>query len=161
MPAAEVMMLKPWQEDRIGSAENGTNPAVLCRMKSGYAVIGDTQFLKGYCVLMAAPRVASLDDLPMNRRTEFLTDMAIVGEAVRDVFSPVRMNYSVLGNSDPFLHAHIFPRHAYEDPARLKKPVWLYPPENWSADEYWFENVLSGDELRVLAERIDEIRGYR
>ncbi|HEV2127574.1 MAG TPA: hypothetical protein VGR22_03035 [Thermomicrobiales bacterium] len=46
-----------WKRDRVGSAESGTNPMVITRMESGYAVMGDTQFLPGYCVLLASPRV--------------------------------------------------------------------------------------------------------
>jgi hypothetical protein len=46
-----------WRRDRIGSALRGENPMVLAKMKSGFAVIGDTQFLPGYCLLLAYPRV--------------------------------------------------------------------------------------------------------
>lgn len=71
-----------WQQDRVGSAETGTNPMVIAQMESGYAVIGDTQFLPGYCVLLAAPRVLQLSDLPLSRRVIFLRDMALLGEAI-------------------------------------------------------------------------------
>jgi hypothetical protein len=56
-----------WRRDRIASAERGENPAVLLRMPSGFAVMGDTQFLPGYCLLLAAPKVAHLTDLPCPR----------------------------------------------------------------------------------------------
>lgn len=36
------------RDDRIGSALRGENPTVLKRLPSGFAVIGDTQFLPGY-----------------------------------------------------------------------------------------------------------------
>lgn len=41
-----------WKKDRIVSAQNRTNPMVLAKLRSGYAVVGDTQFLPGYCVLL-------------------------------------------------------------------------------------------------------------
>ncbi len=44
-----------WKQDRIGAAERGENPMVLARMRSGYAVIGDTQFLPGYCEEVRIP----------------------------------------------------------------------------------------------------------
>ena len=34
-----------WKNDRIGSSERGENPRVMVKMKSGFAVIGDNQFL--------------------------------------------------------------------------------------------------------------------
>lgn len=42
-----------WKKDRIGSALRGENPTVIARMKTGFAVIGDTQFLPGYCLLLS------------------------------------------------------------------------------------------------------------
>ena len=53
-------MTQTWRDDRIGSAERGENPMVLARMKSGFAVIGDTQFLPGWGVLLASPRAERL-----------------------------------------------------------------------------------------------------
>ncbi len=36
-----------WKDDRIGSAHRGENPMVMALMRSGFAVIGDTQHLPG------------------------------------------------------------------------------------------------------------------
>lgn len=44
-------------------ARAGTNPYVICRMRSGWLVIGDVQPLPGYCLLLADPVVPSLNDL--------------------------------------------------------------------------------------------------
>jgi diadenosine tetraphosphate (Ap4A) HIT family hydrolase len=38
-----------------------------------------------------------------------------VGRAIEAAFSPVKLNYNVLGNSVPHLHTHIVPRYA-DDP---------------------------------------------
>lgn len=36
--------MEDWKKDRIGSAVKGENPTVIAKMKSGFVVIGDTQF---------------------------------------------------------------------------------------------------------------------
>jgi diadenosine tetraphosphate (Ap4A) HIT family hydrolase len=100
-------MNEDWKKDRFKAIEQNTNPMVLTKMKSGYAVIGDTQFLPGYCVLLAYPRVSSLEELTFEQRGLFLQDMSLLGEAIQHVTSPLRMNYSIYGNSDDFLHAHV------------------------------------------------------
>jgi hypothetical protein len=41
-------------EQRVEMARNGQNPYVICKMKSGWLVIGDVQPLPGYCVFLAA-----------------------------------------------------------------------------------------------------------
>ena len=121
-----------WRADRIGSAERGENPMVIARMRSGFAVVGDTQFLPGYCLLLAAPQVSSLEDLSPADRAVYLDDMGRLGAAVNAACAPRRINYSIYGNTDAFLHAHVFPRYAWEPAERIPGPVWLYPRENWS-----------------------------
>jgi diadenosine tetraphosphate (Ap4A) HIT family hydrolase len=115
-----------FKTDRIGSALQGENPTMLARMPSGFVFMMDLQFLPGWCILTAYPQVKDLTTLPAAKRVEFLTDMHILGEAIETVTKPVRMNYSILGNTDQYLHAHVYPRYAWESPERLKQPAWLY-----------------------------------
>ena len=126
-----------WRNDRINSAARGENPTVLRRMTSGYAVIGDVQFLPGYCVLLSDdPAAQRLSDLPRSRRLAFLSDMERLGEAVERVSRRFdakfrRVNLEILGNTDPYLHAHVWPRFEWEAEDMRGKPVWLYPGEYW------------------------------
>ena len=131
-------MTADWRQDRIGSALRGENPTVLRRMDAGFAVIGDPQFLPGYCVLLADdPAVDRLTDLPRERRLAYLADMDRLGEAVETVCRELdpafrRVNLEILGNTDAFLHAHVWPRYDWEPPEIVPGPVWLYPRERWS-----------------------------
>ncbi|MEV1053352.1 diadenosine tetraphosphate hydrolase [Streptomyces sp. NPDC049887] len=130
-------MTGDWQMDRIGTALRGENPTVLRRLTSGFAVIGDVQFLPGYSVLLVdEPDVQRLSDLPRAKRLSFLSDMDQLGEAVERVcrrLDPAfrRVNLEILGNTDPFLHAHVWPRFEWEPADVVGKPVWLYPRERW------------------------------
>ena len=107
-------MSADWRDDRIGSAHRGENPLVIARMRSGFAVIGDTQHLPGYSLLLTDdPTVDHLSDLDWERRTQFLFDMSLIGEAVTRACQENalrRINYEVLGNSIPHLHAHVHAR---------------------------------------------------
>src|SRR5687767_7815877 len=72
-----------WRHDRIGAARRGENPTVLARMRTGWAVIGDSQHLPGYCVLLYdGDDVEHLMDLSRSEQVAFLSDMALLGEAV-------------------------------------------------------------------------------
>jgi len=115
---------------RVAEAMAGTNPKVITVVKSGFVVLGDVQFLKGYCLLLPNPVVANLNELTGENRRQFLEDMTNVGDAVLSVTKAKRINYEILGNLEPALHAHIFPRFDTE-PANLRtKPVWFYDWEN-------------------------------
>ena len=99
---------------RVEAARKGENPTVVRRMPSGWTVMCDWQKLPGYLILLADPVVASLNDLTGRQRRQFVTDMALMGDALLQVTDAVRINYQILGNLDPFLHAHICPRYAWE-----------------------------------------------
>ncbi|MFF3837611.1 HIT family protein [Streptomyces sp. NPDC001930] len=142
-----------WRADRIGSALRGTNPSVLRRLDTGFAVIGDVQFLPGYSVLLVDdPAVQRLSELPKERRLRFLADMDRLGEAVERAcrrLDPAfrRVNLEILGNTDGFLHAHVWPRYEWEPADLMGMPVWLYPRERWSDARY------------ALGPRHDTLRG--
>ncbi|MER5936608.1 diadenosine tetraphosphate hydrolase [Streptomyces sp. NPDC001928] len=131
-----------WQTDRIGAALRGENPTVLRQLESGFAVIGDVQFLPGYSVLLAdEPGVERLSDLPRAKRLLFLSDMDRLGEAVERACRRLdpgfrRVNLEILGNTDPFLHAHVWPRFEWEPAELVGKPVWLYPRDRWSDERF-------------------------
>lgn len=116
--------------ERVAQARNSTNDKVICRMASGWAVMGDVQFLPGYCLLLPDPVVASLNDLDTEARTAYLLDMALLGDAVLQATGALRMNYEILGNSEPELHCHIFPRYASEPDDKRKMPAWFYDWKN-------------------------------
>src|SRR5947209_13661388 len=94
--------------ERVDQARAGENPKVIARMKSGWAVIGDVQFVRGYCLLLPDPVVTHLNALNGMNRDQFLADMARLGDAVLEVTGAVRINYEMLGNVEPALHAHVF-----------------------------------------------------
>lgn len=131
-----------WRDDRIGAALRGENPTVLARLPGGFAVIGDVQWLPGYCVLLTDdPAVTRLTDLPRRARLDFLASMDLLGEAVETACRDLdpsfrRVNLEILGNTDPFLHAHVWPRYAWEPTEIVHKPVWLYPPTYWSDPDH-------------------------
>ncbi len=115
---------------RVASCQQGTYPKAICKMRAGWAVLGDVQFLKGYSLLLPDPVVPHLNAMDSTHRQQFLEDMAHLGEAVMAVTDAVRINYEMLGNLEPALHAHVFPRFDTEPETLRTKPVWLY---DWDA----------------------------
>jgi diadenosine tetraphosphate (Ap4A) HIT family hydrolase len=96
--------------ERVKNARAGSNPTVIARMRSGWLVMADRQIVLGYCLLLPDPVVVSINDLNDIAREEFLMDMVLAGDALLRATDATRINYEILGDSDPFLHAHIFPR---------------------------------------------------
>jgi diadenosine tetraphosphate (Ap4A) HIT family hydrolase len=117
-----------YREDPIGAARQGTNPTVLGRLRSGWAVIGSTQHLPGYCVLIHDGSADQLTELPRADRVAFMRDMVLLGEAVERACRAadpafLRINYEVLGNLWPHLHGHGHPRYRWIRPRGSRTPA--------------------------------------
>jgi diadenosine tetraphosphate (Ap4A) HIT family hydrolase len=96
-------------------------------MPSGWVVLCDWQFLRGYCILLADPVVTSLNELNRQQQSEFLCDMVLVGDSLMEITGAYRINYLVAGNTDPYLHAHIVPRYLNEPDEYRQGLPWSYP----------------------------------
>ncbi len=118
-------------EERVAAARRGENPTVICKMESGWLVIGDVQPLAGYCLLLADPVVASLNALTGAARAQYLADMARIGDALLAVTGAYRINYETLCNLEPSLHTHIIPRYA-EEPEALRRDL-AFRAYDWAA----------------------------
>lgn len=143
-----------WKNDRIGSAESGENPTVMVKMKSGFAVIGDNQFLPGYCVLLGYPKASSLNELSLAERNRFLSDMTLIGDAIIKTCNPLRINYSILMNLDNYLHAHIEARYDEEPDEYKCRPSYFYPKEQRYSSHYEYSDVKYGDLKRKITQNL-------
>jgi diadenosine tetraphosphate (Ap4A) HIT family hydrolase len=121
---------------RIETARSGANPTIICRVPSGWVALADMQYLRGYCILLADPVVDSINGLDLPTRVRFMTDMSIVGDALLKVTDSYRINYSMLSNTDPYLHAHIVPRYLQEPDDIRRQLPWSYPKEHMASNPF-------------------------
>lgn len=152
-----------WRSDRVAAALAGTNPTVLAELDAAFAVVGDVQWLPGYSLaLTKVPGVDRLTDLPRSERVRYLSDVDLVATAVENVCQRRdsgyrRVNVEILGNTDAFLHAHIWPRYDWEPVELVGKPVWLYPPDHWRDERH----ALSDAHNELRAELAAEVHRLR
>ncbi|KKB11004.1 hypothetical protein VE25_14530 [Devosia geojensis] len=135
---------------RVALAREGRNPWLVARVSSGWVVMSDKQVVPGQLILLADPVVTTLNDLGPRERISFLTDMVLIGDALLAVTGCLRVNYDILGNTDPALHAHIVPRYVSETEERRVMPIWLY---DWSTAELFSEDI-HGELRRALGVEI-------
>jgi len=122
-------------------------------MESGWLVLGDRQVLPGYSVLLPDPVVPDLNALGLPARSQFLADMSTAGDALLEVTDAIRVNYAILGNYEPALHAHIYPRYVWEPDEKRSGPplayAWLEAREfDASVDRPLMEALASAIEAR-------------
>jgi diadenosine tetraphosphate (Ap4A) HIT family hydrolase len=78
---------------------------------------------RGYTIVIWRGRhVAEPTELGDGEAALFWLELLRVGRALEGHLRPVKVNYQLLGNELPHLHAHVVPRYA-DDP----KPGWPFP----------------------------------
>ena len=127
--------------ERLDELARGANPREVTKLASGYVVLHEWQFWPGYCLLLAYPQAENLNALTEETRGQFLKDMAYVGDALLATTDAVRINYSIYGNLDPFLHAHIVPRYSDEDEAYRTAPPMVVPPNVREAPQWRYSSA--------------------
>ncbi len=78
--------------------------------------------------------------------------MARIGDALMEVLKPDKINYSILGNKDPALHAHIHPRYVDEEDRFRTTVPFRYHFEK--IPPIPFDLVRDQDVMNRLRERI-------
>ncbi len=135
---------------QVEAARAAAEPRVIGRLESGWAVLGERQFLPGYALLLPDPVVPSLNALDAPGRARFLLDLARLGDAVLAVTGALRINYAMLGNLEPALHAHVIPRYAEEPEALRTAHPWAY---DWQAGAP-FDPLVHGELLAQLRQAL-------
>jgi diadenosine tetraphosphate (Ap4A) HIT family hydrolase len=63
--------------------------------------------------------------LPIAEARALFDEMRLVAEAIAALNNPWKINYECLGNQEPHVHWHIFPRYQTDELRRA--PVWIRP----------------------------------
>ncbi len=125
--------------ERIELIKQGKNSHFVKELETGYVVIGDGQYFKGYTLFLAKEHVTELHQMEYETKIKFLEEMSIVQEAVAKAFQAEKMNIELLGNGDAHVHWHLFPRKAGDMKGyghNGRGPVWWVPWEEMSSEEY-------------------------
>ena len=107
----------------------GKFPDFIAELDNSYVILGDAQFYRGYCILFAKHHARELFQLPREEALALSDEVRSVGEAIFNVVKPLKLNYECLGNSEPHVHWHVFPRYQSEAEELRVGPIWVRPKE--------------------------------
>ena len=141
--------------ESISLIKKDQNKYFVAELETGYVILGDRQYFKGYTLFLCKEHITELHFLENEFKNKFLLELTYVSEAVYNAFKPHKLNYELLGNVCPHLHWHIFPR--YRNEPEVKDPVWFKNFELAKSDEFIpDENELS-EMKKVLVKELRKI----
>lgn len=138
---------------RVAALRARTDPTLIARLPGGWAVLGEQQFLRGYCLLLPDPVAADLNALTGPARLAALSDAARLGDALLAVTGALRINYAIFGNLEPALHIHVVPRYRDEAPALRTAHPWAY---DWAAAPR-FDPARDGPLVLALRQQLERL----
>lgn len=115
---------------------------------SEVGLYSDARF-PGRCVVVLTQHETEIENLPTSLAISFTQDVLTVGRAIKKAVGADKINYAVLGNTAPHLHAHVIPRVWSMDPIPEKSP-WQHPLPS---------SKLDPESERSVIERIKENLG--
>lgn len=117
----------------------------VARLSTSVLRLCRDQFTVGYSVLICTEHGPEPYSLAPADSAAYLADLSVAGAALERAFAADKMNFLMLGNSVPHLHAHLVPRYV-GDPAPGVPHLPVDAPDvTVSEDEY--------------LDRVDRIRG--
>ncbi len=108
--------------DRISSIKN--NPYLVKEFEYVYWVLGDHQFFKGYSMLLLKEHKGDLTELTDEEHLSIQKNLLDVSKFLKKHFKAKKTNQSCLGNFEPHLHWHIFPRYEADLANDATKNPW-------------------------------------
>jgi len=111
----------------IENIRAGKSPNLVAELEHSYVVLGDAQFYRGYCILLAKHHARELFELPRESARGLFDELRSVAEAINSVVKPLKLNYECLGNLEAHVHWHVFPRFASEEEKYRLGPIWERP----------------------------------
>ena len=145
---------------RLRLTERGENPNLVAELSTGYVVLGDDQYIRGYTVLICKHHAKELFDLEPDFRAKFLEEMVLTAQAVANVFQAEKMHYELLGiGRGVHMHWHLFPRHAGDTPQ--PGPVWLTPKSILHGPDAQVSDSQRQAWIQALREEINRLQAER
>lgn len=97
----------------------------VAELPHSFVILGDAQFYRGYCVVLAKRHVDEIHLMPPDEARALFDETIAVGRTIALATWPLKLNYECLGNLEPHVHWHVFPR--VEADAMRAAPVWMRP----------------------------------
>ena len=144
----------------LQDARDNKHDGLIKKMETGWLVMANGQNpekIEGWSILLSDPEYASIDNTPAHLRRAMFHDMIIAGRAILvslpDQESLNGLDYSIMGNDYPVLHAHFFPRRITESEKMRALPPYHHKFTEEDSRKGRFR-ALYGDYMDRVAENI-------
>jgi diadenosine tetraphosphate (Ap4A) HIT family hydrolase len=107
----------------IEGCRTGNLTDFVAELPHSFVILGDAQFYRGYCVVLARRHVNEIHLMPPDEARALFEETVAVGRTIALATHPLKLNYECLGNLEPHVHWHVVPR--FEADTMRAAPIWI------------------------------------
>ena len=119
------------------------------KMNSSYACLYDDARFPGRMIIALHEHYENLETVPSEMLSRFMADIQKAIIAIKEVTGVDRVNFAILGNTVPHVHAHLIPRYPDMEELPGKSP-W-----NDKRPVTFLEESVKQALMKKLQERLD------
>jgi len=120
----------------------------ICELPASVLGLYDDDRFPGRCILVYKEHREEFESLDPAEVQKFMQDVQRAARAIRAATGADRMNFAVLGNAVPHLHAHLIPRIHEGDPVPNKSP-WNHPDPAGSLEPTVREQLMRAIQVEL------------
>ncbi|MCK8058557.1 MULTISPECIES: HIT family protein [unclassified Fusibacter] len=96
--------------------------------------------LFGKCHVLIKNHYVNFEDINHDDMVGFMSEIQLVGNALKKVTGAVKINYEIHSNSGPHIHCHLFPRYLDDDFPSAPIDYRICEPSPYESEEEfsWF-----------------------
>lgn len=98
----------------------------ICELTVSYLGLYNDSRFPGRCILVLKNHAESFSDLDTDLAQAFVMEARSAARAIKIATGAPRVNFAILGNTQPHIHCHLIPRGFPGDPIPTRTP-WEHP----------------------------------
>jgi len=113
----------------------------ICELNVSTVFLFREQTYRGRCIVAYKNHDKELYELEDEKLLSYMEDVNKVAKALKDIFSPVKINYGAYSDKLPHLHMHLVPK--YENGPDFGSTFTMNPQKTYLSDEEYMEMLVA------------------
>ncbi|SBW04045.1 HIT family protein [uncultured Dysgonomonas sp.] len=113
----------------------------ICKLNVSTVYLFREQTYLGRCIVAYEGHAKELYELDDNALLSYMQDVNKVAKALKDIFSPAKINYGAYSDKLPHLHMHLVPK--YTDGPDFGSTFTMNPQKAYLSDEEYMDILAS------------------
>jgi len=113
----------------------------ICELKVSTVFLFREQTYRGRCIVAYKDHNVELYDLKGNDLLAYMEDVNKVARALKEIFSPAKINYGAYSDKLPHLHMHLVPK--YENGPDFGSTFTMNPQKVYLSDEEYMDMLAT------------------